>query len=94
MKKKIKKVIKIKQPKPIGLITHYFSDIKVAVIKLKDNLKEGQQIRIVGGENTDFEQKAESIQIDHQKVKLAKKGKSVGLKVKKKVREGYKVFKI
>jgi hypothetical protein len=33
------------------------------------------------------------MQIDHKPVKLAKKGKSIGLKVKEHVREGYKVFK-
>lgn len=97
MKKKItkKKVAKkVKAPKPIGKITHYFSEIKVVVIKLKDNLKVGDEIRITGGEDTDFNQKVESLQIDHEKVKTAKKGKSVGLKVKKKAREGYIVYKI
>ena len=84
---------KIKQPKPIGEITHYFSDIKVAVIKLKMPLKIGTKIRIVGGEETDFNQEIKSMQIDHKPVKLAKKGKSVGIKVKEKVREGYKIYK-
>ncbi|KKP31080.1 MAG: hypothetical protein UR22_C0030G0011 [Parcubacteria group bacterium GW2011_GWC2_32_10] len=93
IKKVVKKNIKIKQPKPIGLVTHYFSNIKVAVIKLKDNLKEAQEIRIVGGEKTDFKQVVKSMQVDHKPVKLAKKGKSIGLKVKEHVREGYKVFK-
>ena len=31
---------------------------------------------------------------DHEKVKKAKKGDSVGLKVSEKVREGYKVYKV
>ena len=42
--------------KLIGEITHYFGKIKVAVVKLKGALKEGDKIRIVGGEDTDFEQ--------------------------------------
>ena len=63
------------------------------MIKLKDNLKEAQEIRIVGGEKTDFKQVVKSMQVDHKPVKLAKKGKSIGLKVKEHVREGYKVFK-
>ena len=65
----------------------------MAVIKLSAPLKEGDEIRITGGEETDFNQKAVSMQIDHEKVKLAKKGKTVGLQVKEKVREGYLVFK-
>lgn len=80
--------------KPIGEISHYFSNIKVAVIKLSSPLKEGDTIRIIGGEETDFNQEVASMQIEHEKVKSAKKGDAVGLKVKEKVREGYKVYKV
>ena len=79
--------------KPIGKISHYFGNISVAVIELSAPLKEGDNIRIVGGE-TDFEQKVVSMENEHEKIKKAKKGDSVGLKVKEKVREGYKVYKI
>jgi len=92
-KKIMKKVVKTKKEKLLGVVTHYFGEIKVGVIKLKDNLKEGQEIRIVGGEKTNFKQVVKSMQIDHKPVKLAKKRKSIGLKVKEHVREGYKVFK-
>ena len=81
------------EEKPIGEITHYFSNIEVAVIKLASALKEGESIRIVGGENTDFTQAVDSMQVEHEKVGSAKKGESIGLKVKEKVREGYKVYK-
>jgi putative protease len=84
---------KIKTPKPIGKITHYFSDIKVAVIKVISPFKKGDEIRITGGEETDFEQKVVSMQVEHKDVKSAKKGQSVGIKAKEKVREGYKVYK-
>jgi len=78
----------------IGKITHYFSNIGVAVIDLSGALKEGEEIRIVGGESTDFNQVVNSMQVDHKAVKTAKKGDSVGLKVSEKVREGYHVYKI
>lgn len=78
----------------VGKITHYFSNIGVAVIDLSDGLKEGDEIRITGGESTDFNQAVDSMQVDHKEVKTAKKGDSVGLKVKEKVHEGYKVYKI
>ena len=78
----------------IGKITHYFSNIGVAVIDLSGALKEGEEIRIVGGESTDFNQAVNSMQVDHKEVKTAKKGDSVGLKVSEKVREGYHVYKI
>lgn len=78
----------------IGEITHYFSKIGVGVIKLSSVLKTGETIRIVGGEETDFEQPVDSMEVEHQKVDTAKAGESVGLKVAQKVREGYKVYKI
>ena len=79
--------------KLIGRVTHYFGHIGVAVIDLSDKLKIGETIRVVGGE-TDFTQQIDSMETDHQKVKEAKKGDSVGLKIEKKVREGYKVYKV
>ena len=81
------------QGKLIGRVTHYFGKIGVAVIELEDALKVGDKIRIVGGQ-TDFEQVVESMEIEHKKVKEAKAGDSVGLKVIQKVREGYKVYKL
>ena len=66
----------------------------MAVVDLSSPIKEGDEIRIVGGENTDFNQEVESMQIDHEKVKSAKKGDSVGIKVNEKVHEGYRVFKV
>lgn len=93
-KKAVKIAKKEKKDKPIGRITHYFSNIEVAVIDLTAPLKAGDSIRVVGGQETDFEQEVASMQIDHEEVKSAKKGDSVGLKIKEKVHEGYKVFKI
>jgi putative protease len=76
-----------------GVISHYFGHIGVGVIELSGTLKEGDNIRVIGGE-ADFEQRVESMEVDHKKVKTAKKGDSVGLKLDQKVREGYKVYKI
>ena len=83
----------MEEGKLIGKVTHYFGKIGVAVIKLEDSLKVGDTIRIVGGQ-TDFTQTVESMEIEHKKVKEAKAGDSVGVKVAQKVREGYKVYKL
>jgi len=83
----------IKEGKLIGRVTHYFGKIGVAVVELQDTLKVGDTIRIVGGE-TDFTQTVESMEVEHQKIKEAKPGESVGIKVAQKVREGYKVYKL
>jgi|AntAceMinimDraft_10_1070366.scaffolds.fasta_scaffold169198_2 putative protease len=77
----------------VGKITHFFQKIMVAVLKLSKSLEMGDEIRIQGGE-VDFTQKVKSMEMDHQKVKKAKAGQSVGMKVEAKVHPGYKVFKI
>ncbi len=77
----------------IGKVSHYFSNIGVAVLDLSGALSVGDTIRIAGGE-TDFTQQVGSMEIDHKKVDAAKKGDSAGLKVDQKVREGYKVYKL
>ncbi|MDD4990325.1 MAG: hypothetical protein PHW31_03380 [Candidatus Pacebacteria bacterium] len=79
--------------KPIGRIVHYFDKIGVAVMSFDASVAVGDTIRIVGGENTDFEQEVGSMEVDHEKVQKAKKGDEVGMKVKEKVHEGYKVYK-
>ncbi len=91
-KKKTKKV-KAHKEILIGRVTHYFDKIKVAAITLTKTLKQGDELHFVGGEDTDFKQKASSLEINHVKVKRAKKGAEVGLKVNKKVREGYRVYR-
>ena len=92
--KKVKKIIKKRDGKLVGRVKHFFSNIKVAVIRFSAPVKVGDQIRITGGEDTDFTQKITSMQFDHKIIKMAKKGKEVGMKVSKKVREGYKVFNV
>jgi len=76
----------------IGRITHYFSKIDVAVIELKAALKVGDTIT-VKGPTTDFEQKVDSMQIEHKNVQNAEPGQSIGLKVMQRVRETDVVYK-
>jgi selenocysteine-specific translation elongation factor len=76
----------------IGKITHFFSKIGVAVIELKKPLKVGDTIAIKGP-TTDFEQNVDSMQIEHENVKEAKAGQSIGLKVAERVRETDAVYK-
>jgi putative protease len=78
--------------KEIGLVTHFFSKIDVAVIKLKDELNVGDKI-LFRGSTTNFDQIVKSMQIEHESVEKAKAGQSIGLKVKDKVRENDVVYK-
>ena len=60
----------------------------------KGTLKVGDEIRIAGGEDTDFTQEVDSMEIDHDSVDKAKKGDEVAIKVEEKVRSNYKVYKL
>ncbi|MEM1535400.1 MAG: translation elongation factor-like protein [Candidatus Pacearchaeota archaeon] len=77
----------------VGKVTHFFTNISVAVIELSDTLREGDTIHIKGA-TTDFTQKVESMQINHKPVKEAKAGQSIGLKVSERVREGDRVYRV
>lgn len=79
--------------KQIGVVSNYFDHCDVASVKLEAGLKVGDKIKIVGGE-VELEQPVKSMQIQREDVKAAKKGDEIGIKVKKKVRKGYKVYKI
>ena len=81
------------EEKKIGEVTHYWSKIGVAGIKLTDTLSVGDTIRIRGA-TTDFEQIVSSMQIEHENIETAKKGQEIGLKVKEKVRIGDTVYKV
>lgn len=76
----------------IGTVSHYYDHIGVAVVKLSKPLKIGDKIQ-VKGHTTDFKQKVESMQIEHDKITEAKKGQEIGLKVAEKVRQNDKILK-
>ncbi|RJS84001.1 translation elongation factor-like protein [Candidatus Bathyarchaeota archaeon] len=79
--------------KEVGVVTHYFTRISVAVVELKDTLSIGDKI-LIRGATTNFEQTVESMQIEHKNITTAEAGQSIGLKVVDRVREGDRVYKI
>lgn len=79
--------------KRIGQITHYFKRIDVAVLELSGGLMVGDVVRI-HGHTTDFTQRVESMEIEHQKIQSAGPGAEVAIKVIERVRRGDVVYKI
>ena len=80
--------------KEIGVVTHYFGQISVAAIEIKDDvLNVGDTIKIKGA-TSEVSMKVDSMQVEHKNVQSAKKGDKVGIKVTGKVRPNEKVFKI
>ena len=77
----------------IGKVSDYFAKIGVAAIELTGSLSVGDTIHIKG-HTTDFEQKIDSMQIEHQSVEKANPGDSIGIKVKDRVRGHDIVYKV
>jgi len=78
----------------IGVVTHYFSHVEAAVIKMtRGSLSQGDTI-FIKGHTTDFKEKINSMQLDHASIANAVEGQEIGLKVKKKVREHDVVYKL
>lgn len=76
-----------------GKISHYYKAIGVAAVELMDFLEVGNAIHIKG-RTTDFQQKVESMQIEHESVTRAEKGQVIGLKVGDYVREHDLVYRV
>jgi hypothetical protein len=88
------------QPEPlpgeefIGVVTHYFGHLSVAAIRLEmGGLRVGDTIRILG-HTSDFRQRVESMQVEHQPVTEAGKRQEIGLKVSQHAREHDAVYKV
>jgi hypothetical protein len=81
-----------KAPKPIGKVTHYYNHIKVALVKFNTKVKAGTELWFRGA-TTDFKDAPKSMQFDHKPIAFAPAKKLIGIKVKKRVREGDRVYK-
>ena len=78
----------------VGIVVHYYSHLSVAIIKLdQGSLQVGNPIHIKG-HTTDFKQRVESMQIEHQMIQRAEVGQEFGLKVSDHVREHDVVYKV
>ena len=77
----------------IGEVTHFYDRLSVAVLKLTEPIRVGDMLHLLG-HHTDFRQKVESIQIEHQEVTEAGPGQDVAVKVAQKVHPGDTVFRV
>lgn len=75
------------QDQPIGKITHFYSHLGVGIIALTAPLKQGDTIH-VKGHTTDFTQKVNSLQLNHESINEGNQGDEVGIKLDAKVRHG------
>lgn len=78
--------------KAIGKVVHFYDKLGVAIIDLeKGGLKVGDEVKFKKGEE-EFNQKIESLQVDHKVVDAVKKGDSFGVKVDQPTKVGTEVY--
>jgi len=78
----------------VGRVVKFFSKPSVAAVEISSGtLRVGDSIRIKG-HTTDLEETVDSMQIEKESIEEAGPGFLVGIKVKDRVREGDKVFKV
>jgi len=76
----------------IGVVTHYFSHLSVAVVKLETGmLRVGDNIHF-RGHTTDFGQRVDSLQLNHAPVTAVGPKDDFGLKVREHARENDVVY--
>ena len=78
----------------IGVVTHYYDKIQVAILELSADLKIGDSIKFVQDGADLYEQKVDSMQVEHNSIDSAKEGDVIGLKVENEVKEGTLVFRV
>jgi translation elongation factor EF-Tu-like GTPase len=79
---------------PVGIVIHYYSHLSVAVVRVDSgHLDAGDTIHIKG-HTTDFKQRVESMEIEHERIPRAVVGQEFGLKVIDHAREHDQVFKV
>ena len=78
----------------VAIVVNFFSKSGVAALKITaGTIKIGDLLKYKG-HTTDFTEEVASIQIENQPVEEAKAGDEVGIKVKERVREKDRVYKI
>jgi putative protease len=78
----------------VGIIVKFFAKPSVAAIEVTSGTIKTGDLLAYRGHTTDFTEEVTSMEIDNQSVEEAKVGDVVGIKVKDRVRENDKVYKV
>lgn len=78
----------------VAVVVKFFAKPSVAALEVTNGtIKQGDLLRYKG-HTTDFTEEVASMQVDNQSVDEGKVGDLIGLKVKERVREHDKVYKV
>ncbi len=78
----------------LGKIIHIYPRVKVGMVKLADNLKEGEEIIAIHEKIGVEKMKVSSMEIENKKIKSAKKGQEVAIKFPFKIFKNTEVYKL
>ena len=78
----------------IGHVTHYFSHLGVAVVRVDQGLVMVGDTIHIQGHTSDFRQRIDSMEVEHQKIYRAVAGEEFGLKVIDHAREHDQVYRV
>ncbi len=78
----------------IGVVTHYFSKLAVATVRLESGTLRVGDVIHVRGHTTDFSQRVESLEVDHAPATEVRPNDDFGLKVVEHAREHDVVYKV
>ena len=77
----------------VATVVKFFTKPSVAALEVSGTIKKGDMLRYKG-HTTDFTEQVLSMEVDNAPVEEANPGDLVGLKVKERVRENDKVYKV
>lgn len=78
----------------VGVVEKFFAQPGVAAVKVtRGTIKKGDTLRYIG-HTTNFTDQVASMQVNNQPIEEAKAGDFIGVKVKERVRESDKVYKV
>ncbi len=78
----------------VGVVTHYYSHLSVAIVLMeRGNLRVGDRVHIKG-HTSDFQQRVESMEIDHAHVTQVGPKQEFGVRVIEHAREHDAVYKL
>jgi putative protease len=81
-------------PQRIGVVTHYYPHVHACVVAVEQGeLRVGDTVHI-RGHTTDYYQRVDRIELDHDAIETARPGQAVGLHVAQRVREHDVVYRL
>ena len=83
-----------KLPERVGVVTHFYPHAHACVVQLEEGeLHTGDTVHI-RGHTTDYYQRVERLEWEHEALEGAVAGRSVAMQVSQRVREGDVVYRL